>query len=62
MLDMFIDTPYSKQSLESFEEDLDFDPDTYDADTYEKYLYYCHMTGGDPYSKEEWSKITGIKD
>ena len=44
------------------EYDCDFNPDTYDANTYEKYLYYCHMTAGSPYSKEEWSRITGILD
>lgn len=52
----------SKPTIELEIYDPDFDPDTYDANTYEKYLYYCRMTGGDPYSKEEWSQMTGIKD
>lgn len=34
--------------------------DNYDDGTYEGYLRYCHDTNGEPYSREEWERITGI--
>ena len=40
----------------SNEEDDDYD------DTYEGYLKYCHNTNGEPYSREEWEEITGIRE
>lgn len=53
MLDMFIDTPYSNERFP----EMDFDKEG----TYEEYLKWCEATNGDPYSKEEWEKMTGIK-
>ena len=43
-------------------EDCDYiDPEDYNKEgTYEEYLRYCDATGGDPYSEEEWRKVTGI--
>ena len=39
------------------------DPEDYDEEgTYDEYLMYCRATGGDPYSEEEWRRITGIHE